>query len=57
MDPDLQWLIEEALLEHVALGDALQKAREAEQHRSEEAVDASLRRREQAQLALQRQAG
>lgn len=57
MDKDLQWLIEEALLERLELEDALAQAREAEQIRSDEAVDGSLRRREQAELALQRQAG
>jgi len=51
----LQFLIEEALLEHLELADALQKALEAEQAQAQEAVDGSLRRREQAELALQRQ--
>jgi hypothetical protein len=37
----LQFLIEEALLEHLELDDALHKAREAEQHRSDEAVGQS----------------
>jgi len=49
----LQFLIEEALLEHLELHDAMEKARDAEQHRSEEAISASLKRREQAELALQ----
>ena len=51
----LQFLIEEALLERLELEDAIEKASEAEQIRSDEAVDGSLRRREQAELALQRQ--
>ena len=53
----LQFLIEEALLERLELEDALAKARDVEQARSDEAVDGSRRRREQAQLALQRMAG
>lgn len=51
-----QFLIEEALLKRLELEDALQKAHEAEQAQVDEAVEDSLRRREQAQLALQRQA-
>ena len=52
----MQWLVEEALLFRLELEDSLAAADAAEQHRSDEAVDASLRRREQAELALQRQA-
>jgi hypothetical protein len=44
----LQFLIEEALLERLDLEDALAKGREAEELQSREAVDGSLRRREQA---------
>ena len=51
-----QFLIEEALLLRVELEGRLEEAREAQQLQSQEAMGGSLKRREQAQLALQRQA-
>lgn len=51
-----QWLIEQALLERLELEDALARHREAAEAEQAAAIEGSLKRREQAELALQRQA-
>lgn len=52
----IQWLLEEALFYRAELEDTLAQVREQEQLQSQEAVDGSLKRREQV-LALQKTAG